>query len=163
MGRSWRTPTRREFLGRVALAGAGVLGAGALPARAQGAPRPNIVVIMADDMGYSDIAPYGGEIDTPNLTRLAREGLRFTQFYNNAKCAPTRASLLTGLYSQQAGCTDTPKVMRNCATLAEVLRGAGYATMMAGKWHAEELPVDRGFDRYFGLTDGCCNYFNPGE
>ncbi len=161
-GRLSRAHTRREFLERAALAGAGMLAARGARA-ADPAPRPNIVVIMADDMGYSDIAPYGGEIDTPNLARLAREGARFTQFYNNAKCAPTRASLLTGLYSQQAGCTDAPVAMRNCATLAEVLRGAGYATYMAGKWHAGELPVERGFDRHFGLVDGCCTYFNPGE
>ncbi|MFP6616640.1 MAG: sulfatase-like hydrolase/transferase, partial [Candidatus Hydrogenedentota bacterium] len=124
--------------------------------------RPNIVLIMADDMGYSDISPYGGEINTPNLDRLAKGGLRFTQFYNNAKCSPTRASLLTGLYSQQTGITNGPKVMKNSVTIAEVLRGSGYSTMMVGKWHALELPVDRGFDRYYGLTDGCCNFFNPG-
>jgi arylsulfatase len=124
--------------------------------------RPNIVLIMADDMGYSDISPYGGEINTPNLDRLAKGGLRFTQFYNNAKCSPTRASLLTGLYSQQTGITNGPKVMKNSVTIAEVLRGSGYRTMMVGKWHALELPVDRGFDRYYGLTDGCCNFFNPG-
>ena len=124
--------------------------------------RPNIVLIMADDMGYSDISPYGGEINTPNLDRLAKGGLRFTQFYNNAKCSPTRASLLTGLYSQQTGITNGPEVMKNSVTIAEVLRGSGYRTMMVGKWHALELPVDRGFDRYYGLTDGCCNFFNPG-
>ena len=125
--------------------------------------RPNIVLIMADDMGYSDIRPYGGEIDTPNLDRLATGGLRFTQFYNNAKCAPTRASLLTGLYSQQTGVTNGPAVMKNSVTSAEVLNDAGYRTMMVGKWHALELPVDRGFERYYGLTDGCCNFFNPGH
>lgn len=125
--------------------------------------RPNIVIIMADDMGYSDIAPYGGEVDTPNLDRLAQGGMRFTQFYNNAKCAPTRASLLTGLYSQQVGVDNGPAVMKNSVTIAEVLRGAGYRTMMVGKWHALELPVERGFERYYGLTDGCCNFFNPGE
>jgi arylsulfatase A-like enzyme len=127
------------------------------------AARPNIVLIMADDMGYSDIGCYGGEIETPHLDRLAREGLRFTQFYNNAKCAPTRASLLTGLYSQQAGVFNDPAPMQHCVTLAEVLREAGYRTLMTGKWHAAELPVERGFDRYYGLCDGCCNYFNPGE
>lgn len=125
--------------------------------------RPNIVLIMADDMGYSDIGPYGGEIDTPNLDRLAKGGIRFTQFYNNAKCAPTRASLLTGLYSQQTGVLDGPAVMRNSVTTAEVLKDAGYRTMMVGKWHALELPAERGFERYYGLTDGCCNFFNPGH
>jgi len=140
--------------------------AGLLMASAAGAaepPRPNIVLIMADDMGYSDIGCYGGEIDTPHLNRLAEGGLRFTQFYNNAKCAPTRATLLTGLYSQQAGVHNGPVKMQHCVTLAEVLREAGYRTLMTGKWHAEELPVERGFDRYYGLCDGCCNFFNPGE
>jgi len=125
--------------------------------------KPNIVLIMADDMGYSDIGSYGGEIQTPNIDRLAEGGLRFTQFYNNAICVPTRASLLTGLYSQQVGVyANSPKVMKNSVTLAEVLRQAGYTTLMTGKWHAQEIPVERGFDHYFGLTDGCCNYFNPG-
>ncbi len=138
------------------------LGAAA-PAQARADNRPNIVLIMVDDMGYSDIGPYGGEIETPNLDRLAANGLRFTQFYNNAKCAPTRASLLTGLYSQQVGCYGGPVPMRHCATLAEVLKSAGYRTYMTGKWHADELPTDRGFERYYGLADGCCNFFNPGE
>lgn len=129
----------------------------------ESATPPNIVVIMADDMGYSDIGCYGGEIDTPNLNRMADEGMRFTQFYNNAKCAPTRASLLTGLYSQQCGVHNNPVVMKNCTTIAEVLGAAGYRTYMAGKWHSAELPTDRGFDRYYGLADGCANYFNPGE
>lgn len=125
--------------------------------------RPNIVLIMADDMGFSDIAPYGGEIHTPHLSRLAKDGMRFTQFYNNAKCAPTRASLLTGLYSQQTGVHNGPAVMKNSVTLGEVLLDAGYRTMMVGKWHAKEEPVNRGFERYYGLTDGCCNFFNPGH
>ena len=126
--------------------------------------RPNIVLIMADDIGFSDIGCYGGEIHTPNIDRLAEGGIRFTQFYNNAICVPTRASLLTGLYSQQVGVyANSPEVMKNSVTLAEVLKGAGYRTLMTGKWHAKELPVERGFDRYFGLTDGCCNYFNPGR
>ncbi len=124
--------------------------------------RPNILLIMVDDMGFSDLGCYGGEIHTPNLDRLASNGLRFTQFYNNAICAPTRASLLTGLYSQQVGGSQ-PK---ECVTIAEVLKTAGYRTLMAGKWHLSgylsALPVERGFDRYYGLVDGCCNFFNPG-
>jgi arylsulfatase len=128
-----------------------------------GADRPNIVIIMADDMGYSDVGCYGGEIETPVLDDLAARGMRFRQFYNNAKCAPTRASLLTGQYSQAVGCHDGPAVMEDCVTIAEVLGTAGYGTYMAGKWHAQELPTDRGFDRYFGLADGCCNFFNPGK
>jgi len=126
--------------------------------------RPNIILIMADDMGFSDLGCYGGEIDTPNLDRLAKNGLRFTQFYNNAKCGPTRASLLTGLYSQQVDKGGPGLIkMTDCVTIAEALGAAGYRTLMTGKWHAQELPTDRGFDRYFGLTDGCCNFFNPGK
>ncbi len=153
--------TRREFISRsgAAAATATVMS----KARAATAKPPNIVVIMADDMGYSDIGCYGGEIQTPNLDRLASGGLRFAQFYNNAKCAPTRASLLTGLYAQQCGVHNGPVVMENCATIAELLSGAGYRTLMAGKWHAQQLPTERGFDRYYGLADGCCNFWNPGE
>ncbi len=124
--------------------------------------RPNILLIMVDDMGFSDLGCYGGEIHTPNLDQLASNGLRFSQFYNNAICAPTRASLLTGLYSQQVSSGD-PK---DCVTIAEVLKTAGYRTLMAGKWHLSgilsDLPVERGFDRYYGLVDGGCNFFNPG-
>ncbi len=142
---------------------------------AHAAQRPNVVLIMADDMGYSDIGCYGGEIDTPNLDRLAAGGLRFTRFYNAARCCPTRASLLTGLYPHQAGMggmvggdrEPTPYqgyLNKRCVTIAEVLRRAGYATYMAGKWHVGEFrpvwPVDRGFDRYYGLISGGMNYFN---
>ena len=108
-------------------------------------PRPNIVLIMADDMGYSDIGCYGGEIETPRLNALAASGLRFTQFYNTGRCCPTRASLLTGLYPHQAGIGHMMEdkglegyrgdLNRHCRTIAEVLRPAGYATYMAGKWH----------------------------
>ena len=114
-------------------------------------------------MGFSDIGCYGGEINTPNIDRLAAGGLRFTQFYNNSICVPTRASLLTGLYSQQVGVyRNSPVIYKNCITLAELLKSAGYRTLMTGKWHARQIPVERGFDRYFGLCDGCCNFFNPG-
>jgi len=149
--------TRRRFLG---LAGAGAAAA-ALPRRAlaAGAKRPNILLIMADDMGWSDIGCYGGEIATPNIDRIASGGMRFTHAYNNAKCAPTRASLMTGLYSQQV---DEDR-LKNCVTFGEVLREAGYRTLMTGKWHHAGIPVKRGFDRYYGLTDGCCNFFNPGK
>ena len=126
--------------------------------------RPNIILIMVDDMGFSDVGCYGGEILTPNIDRLAKNGMRFTQFYNNAKCAPTRASLLTGLYSQQvkvAGEGNSKET--NCVTIAEVLDAAGYRTLMAGKWHRPGMPVERGFDRHFGLLDGACNFFNPGH
>jgi arylsulfatase len=138
--------------------GLGVGGEG----RCQEASRPNVVLIMADDMGYSDIGCYGGEVRTPNLDRLAAEGLRFRQFYNCAKCTTTRASLLTGLHPRQGkgGLLRTDMV-----TIAEVLRPAGYQTSLSGKWHlgssSPRRPIDRGFDEYFGLMDGCCNYFNP--
>ena len=154
--------TRREFLktlglGTVSLALPGTLWAdqkGLRPA----ATKPNIILIMADDMGYSDIGCYGGEIKTPNLDALATGGMRFTQFYNCAKCSPTRASLLTGQYDQAVGV----KNLEHGATFGEVLRAAGYRTILTGKWHQRPLPTTRGFDRYFGLADGCCNYWNPG-
>ncbi|MCP4848954.1 MAG: arylsulfatase [Verrucomicrobiaceae bacterium] len=120
--------------------------------------RPNIVLIMVDDMGYSDIGCYGGEVQTPNLDQLAKDGLRFTQFYNTAKCHTTRAELLTGNYAYSIGDNN----MEHGATFGEVLRPVGYRTLIAGKWHQKPLPTTRGFDRYFGLADGCSNFFNPG-
>ncbi len=122
--------------------------------------KPNIVLIMCDDMGYSDIGCFGGEIRTPNIDRLAAEGLRFTNFYNNAKCTTTRASVVTGLYARR------PKLLAsNMVTLAEVLQTAGYQTALSGKWHLgskpPQRPIDRGFQEYFGLMDGCCNFFDP--
>jgi arylsulfatase len=126
--------------------------------------QPNIVLILADDLGWSDIAPYGGEVQTPNLHLLAMQGLRFTQFHNTSKCGPSRASLLTGLYAQQVGMsTTTEAYLENSVTLAEVLKSAGYRTLMVGKYHGLDNPYDRGFDRYFGLRDGATNHFNPGH
>jgi len=160
-----RFANRREFIKIVAGATATVSLPFALRAAKAGATgdgkRPNIVLMMADDMGYSDLGCYGGEIQTPNVNSLAQRGLRFTHFYNNAKCVPTRASLLTGLYSQQSG----EGRYRNCVTIAEALKAAGYRTLMVGKWHtsAGSIPTERGFDRSYGLVAGCCNYFNPGE
>ena len=128
---------------------------------AQGETRPNIVLIMADDMGFSDIGCYGGEIDTPNLNRLAKEGVRFRQFYNNAKCTTTRASLVTGLYPRPKG----GLLKQDMVTIGEVLGAAGYQTSLSGKWHLGNSktthPFQRGFDRYYGLLDGCCNFFDP--
>ncbi len=118
-------------------------------------PRPNVVLIMADDLGYSDIGAYGGEIDTPHLDRLAAEGIQFTRFYNNAKCTESRAALLSGIYHHQS---QNFEVM-NHVTLAEVLKEAGYTTLMTGKWHLPGNPVDRGFDRYFGFLVGAVNFF----
>ncbi|HBU40330.1 MAG TPA: arylsulfatase [Acidimicrobiaceae bacterium] len=115
----------------------------------------NIVVIMADDLGYSDIGCYGGEIDTPNLDSLAANGLRFSQFYNTAKCHSSRVSLLTGQYCIAAGDVS----LYHAVTSAEVLRDAGYFTAMTGKWHLDREPTDFGFNRYFGHLSGACNFF----
>ena len=120
-----------------------------------GDQRPNIVVVLVDDLGYSDLGAYGGEIHTPHLDRLAGEGLQFTQFYNNAKCTESRAALLSGVYHHQTQNFKLP----NHVTLAEVLREAGYSTMMSGKWHLPGNPVERGFDRYFGFLVGAVNYY----
>jgi arylsulfatase len=135
--------------------------------------RPNIVVLLADDMGFSDLGCYGSEIDTPNLNRLAQGGIRFSQFRNTARCCPSRTSLLTGLYPHQAGVglmvEDRGRpayegyLNDRCATIAEVLRPAGYRTLMSGKWHVGEhrphWPTDRGFEKYFGLISGASSYF----
>lgn len=127
------------------------------------APRPNLILIMCDDMGWSDIGCYGGEVRTPNLDRMAAEGLRFTQFYNNAKCTTTRASILSGLYPRNSG----SRLTQNMVSLGEALKLAGYQTALSGKWHlgskAPDRPFDRGFDEYYGLMDGCCNFFNPAQ
>ena len=117
--------------------------------------RPNVIVILVDDMGFSDIGCYGSEIDTPTLDRLAGSGLRFSQFYNTAKCHSSRVSLLTGRYCIQAG---DVKLTR-ATTTAEVLQDAGYFTAMTGKWHLNKQPTDFGFDRYFGHLSGACNYY----
>ncbi|MEC7567316.1 MAG: arylsulfatase [Planctomycetota bacterium] len=127
------------------------LGSGQITA----AERPNIVLIMADDLGFSDIGCYGSEIPTPSLDALSENGLRFTQFYNTAKCHSSRVSLLTGLYCDQAG---SQKLSRG-ATIAEVLKEAGYFTAMAGKWHLSGQPTDFGFDHYWGHLSGATNYF----
>ena len=141
--------------------------------------RPNILLILNDDMGYSDLACYGGEIQTPNLDRLAAGGLRFTQFYNTARCCPSRASLLTGLHPHQADVGDmihddgidgylgdlSPKA----ATIAEVLKLNGYRCYMSGKWHVtwrmdkanENWPCQRGFDEYYGMLCGAGSYYAP--
>jgi arylsulfatase len=119
---------------------------------------PNFILIMVDDMGYSDLGCYGGEVKTPNIDKLAKNGLRFTQFYNTAKCHTTRAELLTGNYAYSIG----DNHMEHGATFAEVLRPIGYRTLISGKWHQVPLPTTRGFDRYYGLADGCSNFFNPG-
>lgn len=126
--------------------------------------KPNIVLICADDLGWSDLGSYGSEIKTPNLDKLAETGMRFTRFYNTAKCFPSRASLLTGVYAQQCNYHESSRnVIENAVTLGEVLQTAGYRTLWSGKHHGSENPVTRGFHRYYGLKSGACNYFNPGE
>jgi arylsulfatase len=146
--------------------------------------RPNILLILADDMGYSDLSCYGGEINTPNIDKLASEGIKFTNFYNAARSCPTRASLLTGLYPHQAGIGDMVYrndgpgyygfLNENTVTLAEVLKSAGYLTMMSGKWHVGhekgQWPEDRGFEDFYGIhkhvnsyykvLEGCDVYYN---
>ena len=137
--------------------------------------RPNIILILADDLGYSDIGCYGSEIATPNIDRLAADGLRFTQFYNSARCCPSRAAILTGRYNHSVGighmCSQmglpgyTNHLSDNCVTIAEAMGQAGYHTLMAGKWHVGmekgARPLDRGFEHYFGILSGACNYFRP--
>ncbi len=123
---------------------------------------PNIVLIMADDMGYSDLGCYGGEIHTPHLDRLAAEGLRFARFYNCAVCGTTRASLLTGLYHHQVGVRTWNGIRNNrCVNIGEALHEAGYRTMMVGKWTDSRSPNYKGFDRSFGslAQKGPTNYF----
>ena len=131
--------------------------------------RPNVLLILADDLGYSDLACYGGEMATPHLDALARGGLRFRQFYNSTRCCPSRASLLTGLYPHQAGVGDMNAQTAapgyrgypqpNAVTVAEVLRAAGYHTSMVGKWHLSAgpktpRPTERGFDEFYGMVGG---------
>ncbi|MDR0333281.1 MAG: sulfatase-like hydrolase/transferase [Dysgonamonadaceae bacterium] len=126
--------------------------------------RPNILFILADDLGWSDLGSYGSEVPTPNLDALAAKGIRFTQFHNSAKSFPSRANLLTGLYAQQVGYHRFFKgPMENSITLGEYLQSAGYLTMWSGKHHGAENPRTRGFDHYFGLKDGSSNHFNPGH
>ena len=145
--------------------------------------RPNIIVILSDDMGFSDIGCYGGEIQTPSLDALAKGGVRFTQFYNMARCCPTRASLLTGLYPHQAGVGHMVEdrgldgyrgsLNRNCVTMAEALKPAGYRSYAVGKWHVtpgqsakmlentNNWPLQRGFDRFYGTIHGAGSFWDP--
>lgn len=141
--------------------------------------RPNILLILNDDMGFSDLGCYGGEIDTPTLDRLAANGLRFSQFYNTARCSPSRASLLTGLHPHQTGIgiltyDSGPEgysgdLGDRCVTLAEVLRGGGYRTYMSGKWHVSSnlrvptgsWPMQRGFDAFYGTIIGAGSFYDP--
>src|SRR5262245_27603439 len=129
--------------------------------------RPNVVVILADDMGYGDLGCYGGEIETPNLDGLAADGLRFTQFYTTGRCWPTRASLLTGYYAQQIR---RDQLMTHPVPIGErpswapllpaLLRTAGYRSYHSGKWHIDGMPLAGGFDRSYLLEDQG-RFFNP--
>jgi arylsulfatase len=166
-----------------------------LPCRADSPnPRPNIILILADDLGFSDLGCYGSEIPTPNLDALAAGGLRFTQFYNTPRCCPSRAALMTGLYPQEAGVGGMMEdrglpgyhgeLNQHCVTLAEMLREAGYHTLMVGKWHLSHIyfdgkrqlnfesdepywdskadwPLQRGFEEYYGTIHGVSSYFDP--
>lgn len=152
--------------------------------------RPNIILMMVDDMAFSDPGCYGGEIKTPNIDRLAARGLRFTQFHNCARCCPTRASLMTGLYPHQVGLTrNGHSLTRDGMTIAEALKGAGYNTWMVGKWHLSETlwhpdrkkhqqwldhqvdhdgfapkesyPINRGFEKHYGVIWGVIDHFDP--
>lgn len=145
--------------------------------------RPNIVLIMVDDMGFSDLGCYGGEIETPHIDRLAERGVKFSQFYNSGRCCPTRATLMTGLHPHQVGIghmTLPPKRKKNknalpayqgylnqdCVTIAQVLRASGYTTLMTGKWHLgthdkDCWPEQRGFSKYYGCLSGGTCYFSP--
>ena len=140
---------------------------------------PNIILILNDDMGFSDIGCYGGEIETPNLDRLAANGLRYSQFYNTARCSPSRASLLTGLHPHQTGIGVLTYDMgpegyagdlnKKCVTIAEVLKAKNYKSYLSGKWHiAKNLteptgswPLQRGFDAFYGTIIGAGSFYHP--
>ena len=154
--------------------------------------RPNIMLIVVDDMGYSDLGCFGGEVESPNLDALASAGMRFTQFYNSGRSCPSRAQLLTGRYAQTVGITGMGQSLsRDCVTIPEVLREAGYHTGMSGKWHLsltagignhadqmkwlshqstfnnrpfapiETYPCNRGFEQHWGTIWGVTDHFDP--
>ena len=147
------------------------------------AKKPNVIVILTDDMGFSDIGCFGSEIKTPNIDKLAANGISFTHFYNTARCSPSRASLMTGLYPHQAGMGFLSNynfaeegyvddLSKKAVTMAEVFKQAGYATYMSGKWHLNKeksipndrsnWPLQRGFDRFFGMLIGSGSFYDPG-
>jgi len=175
----WPTVARVIVLWVIAGVIAGLAGPRLLWAGALG--RPNILIILADDLGFSDLGCYGGEIVTAHIDELASHGLRFTHFYNAGRGCPTRASLLTGLYPHQTGVGHMMNdwrrpgyrgnLNRQCVTIAEVLREAGYQTLMCGKWnlsrHTHRMgprhtwPLQRGFQRFYGTIHGAGSYFDP--
>jgi len=162
----------------------GLLSAASLTAQTKDTTKkqPNIVLIMLDDMGYSDLGCYGGEIQTPNIDKLARNGVRFSQFYNSGRCCPTRASMLTGLYPHRSGVGHMAnkdygfkgykgELRKEAVTMAENLKKAGYDTWMAGKWHLSinfdhkgekyNWPCQRGFDKFYGTLIAAGSLWNP--
>lgn len=183
-------PSRRRFLkstvqtaATLAMAKSG-MAAEVKDSAGMAGSRPNIILILVDDMGYSDIGCFGSEISTPNLDALAAKGMRMSQWYNNPRCCPSRASIMTGLYSHQvgfgmmaddAGHYPFPQysgdLSATCVTIPEVLKKAGYNTAMTGKWHLADTggsaaskhnwPRQRGFDRYYGTIIGAGSYFAP--
>jgi arylsulfatase A-like enzyme len=169
---------RRDFLSALGVGlSASALSCTGKVGKSGSAKRPNIVVIMADDMGYSDLGCYGSEISTPNIDSMAARGMRFTSFYNTSRCCPTRAALLTGIYQHQAGIgamiqdfgfpSYQGRLNNSCVTIAEALEPAGYHRVMSGKWHVGEQrphwPLDRGFEKYFGLISGANSYWRLNE
>ncbi len=179
---------RRDFLKAVSVTAASFALGGCFESQGvsgkKNKSRPNVLLIMVDDMGFSDIGCYGGEIDTPNIDALAAGGVRFTQFYNTGRCCPTRASLLTGLYAHKTGMGwmtasnlgpdgYTGDLNENCITIAQTLKPAGYRCYVSGKWHVtfnkymgadgpkHNWPLQRGFDRYFGSLTGGGSHYKP--
>lgn len=160
---------RRQFL---------ALGASLSASGQTSTRRPNIVILLADDLGFSDAGCYGSEIETPNIDALAAAGTRFSAFYNCARCCPTRAALMTGLYPHQAGVGHMVddygrpgyrgNLSMDCPTIAETLRAGGYRTAMSGKWHLTpsdgnraNWPTRRGFERFFGTIASIRSYYQP--
>lgn len=136
-----------------------LLAASSLLYAAESAQRPNVLLVLLDDLGFSDLGCYGGEISTPNMDHLAKGGLRFTQMTTASRCCPSRAALLTGLYPGQAGIPNMGGAITDtCVTLAELLHDVGYQTYMVGKWHVgsgeKTLPTARGFEEFYGFTSG---------
>ena len=165
-------------IGKTGLLTTGLMVAANAQAATPKESKPNIIMIMVDDLGFSDVGPYGAsEIQTPNIDRLAKEGIRFRQFYNNSISAPTRSSLITGQYQHKAGVgyfnvnLGLPAYQgflnKESLTFAEVLKQGGYSTIMSGKWHVgddeDQWPNQRGFDKFFGFIGGASNYYNIGE
>lgn len=165
----------KKYIRLIVLLAVMPLGLGLVNCSSAPPDRPNIILILADDMGYADLGCTGSEISTPNLDHLAANGLLMTKFYNAGRCCPTRASLLTGLYQHQAGVGDMTGnrgvpayqgyLNKQCITLAEALKSVGYATVMTGKWHVgdepENWPQRRGFDNFYGIPQGGGAYFYP--